>query len=468
MKFPFTPLFLRRTAKFGTKVSVDLEENVAKALETVEFKPRKHPGVIKVKTVKMPEFLERTIPKVTQDFPIASIRNDAQALNKYLWSRHPPPTAAEIKAKQEKFRDLLIAKHKFNFAEMTETERHKANNTLFSKVQTRLRQEIYSWKSIQYDTYKSLQYLLGRSPAEYAAMVKILTEIRDRDANFCPRSYFDFGSGVGSALWATIDVWPKKNIFEYFMVDTSADMNDLAELILRQGNPDREPMVRNYFFRQFLPASATNTYDLVICAYTLFELASKDARLMALKTLWTKCEHYMVIVERGTKAGFTLITEARDFLLRIDPDNCHVHSPCPHEFVCPRRVADDGTPCNFEVKYENLAAMEKNRIQNETYSYVVLRKKPRDLSQTEDSWPRIVRPVLVRKKHAICRMCTKEGNLQEIIFTAAKQGKMTYYCAKKSNWGDRLPINIVNPEPEAAESQEDSSQRPEEEVRDKE
>uniref|UniRef100_A0A1B0DEZ6 Integrase catalytic domain-containing protein n=1 Tax=Phlebotomus papatasi TaxID=29031 RepID=A0A1B0DEZ6_PHLPP len=115
-----------------------------------------------------------------------------------------------------------------------------------------------------------------------------------------------------------------------------------------------------------------------------------------------------------------------------------------------RRFEDDGTPCNFTVKYENLSAFHKNRIQNEIFSYVVLRKKPRDLSRSEDSWPRIVRPVLVRAKHSICRMCTKEGKLQEVIFTSAKHGKLTYQCARRSNWGDRLPINIVNPDPEGA------------------
>uniref|UniRef100_A0A1B0DI27 Uncharacterized protein n=1 Tax=Phlebotomus papatasi TaxID=29031 RepID=A0A1B0DI27_PHLPP len=327
MKFSFTPIFFRQISKFATKPSVNLEQNVAKALENVEFKPRKHPGIVKVKTIKMPEFLEESIPKVIKDYPMASVCNDAEALDRYLWSRHPPPTLEEVKNKQEKFRAMLIEKHKYNFQEMSETERHRASNVLFQQVQTRLKKEVYSWKNVQYDEYRALQYLLGRSPGEYASMLRILTEIQERDPAFSPRSYFDFGSGVGSALWATINVWPKEKIFEYFMVDASSDMNDLSELILRRGNPDIEPMVRNYFYRQFLPATTTNTYDLVVCSNSLFELPSKDARLKTLKTLWSKCENYMVIVERGTKAGFNLITEARNFILKIDPENCHVHSP---------------------------------------------------------------------------------------------------------------------------------------------
>jgi len=39
-------------------------------------------------------------------------------------------------------------------------------------------------------------------------------------------------------------------------------------------------------------------------------------------------------------------------------------------------------------------------------------------------------------------MCTSSGKLQEIIFTAKKHGKIPYWCARSSKWGDRLPIVI--------------------------
>lgn len=61
---------------------------------------------------------------------------------------------------------------------------------------------------------------------------------------------------------------------------------------------------------------------------------------------------------------------------------------------------------------------------------------------SEERWPRLVQPTLVRSKHTICRMCTAKGNLQEIIFTQSKHGKFAYRCAKSSSWGDRLPIEV--------------------------
>lgn len=109
--------------------------------------------------------------------------------------------------------------------------------------------------------------------------------------------------------------------------------------------------------------------------------------------------------------------------------------------ACPRFLAEDGTPCNFISSYVPLPLNSEigNAHQKEMFSYVVLKKGPiNDIN----SWPRIVRPALVRSKHTVCRMCTKNGKLEEIIFTQSKHGKLPYRCARSSKWGDRLPIDI--------------------------
>ena len=41
----------------------------------------------------------------------------------------------------------------------------------------------------------------------------------------------------------------------------------------------------------------------------------------------------------------------------------------------------------------------------------------------DPNWPRIVREILVRRRHAICRLCTARGKLEETIVTASKHGK---------------------------------------------
>ena len=98
---------------------------------------------------------------------------------------------------------------------------------------------------------------------------------------------------------------------------------------------------------------------------------------------------------------------------------------------------NDGTPCNFEIAYQALASGEENVVKKDHYTYLVIKKGEKT---KESSWPRIVRPTLVRSKHSICRMCTSDGKLEEIIFTASKQGKFAYRCAKATKWGDQLPM----------------------------
>lgn len=50
-----------------------------------------------------------------------------------------------------------------------------------------------------------------------------------------------------------------------------------------------------------------------------------------------------------------------------------------------------------------------------------MKKGKRD--SVEDEWPRLVRETMVKSKHSICKMCTANGNLTEVIFTASKHGK---------------------------------------------
>lgn len=84
--------------------------------------------------------------------------------------------------------------------------------------------------------------------------------------------------------------------------------------------------------------------------------------------------------------------------------------------------AEDRTPCNFQINFVPTHLNKTNsKIATARYSYVVLKKGlPEDNTR---SWPRVVRPILTRSKHAICRMCTADGKLQEIIFTQSKHGR---------------------------------------------
>lgn len=123
---------------------------------------------------------------------------------------------------------------------------------------------MYTWKPIDYDHYKALTYLFGRSAQEYSTVLLTLHEIATRNPSFQPRSFFDFGAGIGTGIWAASSLW-NTSIFEYFLVDASRDMNDLADLILRDGDDNKEYQLKNVNFRQFLPASSDVIIFLTIC-----------------------------------------------------------------------------------------------------------------------------------------------------------------------------------------------------------
>lgn len=112
----------------------------------------------------------------------------------------------------------------------------------------------YIWKPIIYDGYKAMTYAMGRAALEYAVVQRIFNEIAQRHPDFKPRSFFDFGAGVGTGTWAASQLW-KQSLYEYFLVDSSREMNDLSELILRDGDMNKNMSLKNVYYRQFLPAS---------------------------------------------------------------------------------------------------------------------------------------------------------------------------------------------------------------------
>lgn len=116
-------------------------------------------------------------------------------------------------------------------------------------------QRTYAWKPILYDDYKALSYAIGRSAREYSTVRRVFNEIAQRHVDFKPRSFFDFGAGVGTGTWAASELW-KESLYEYFLVDSSREMNDLSDLILRDGDTNKHLKLKNVYYRQFLPASS--------------------------------------------------------------------------------------------------------------------------------------------------------------------------------------------------------------------
>ncbi|XP_014093651.2 ribosome assembly protein METTL17, mitochondrial [Bactrocera oleae] len=439
LRYEISKYFVRSTCK----IAVEVEPSLIEKLENAEIKARHHPGRAKIGKIELPLNLRHALERVTGDYPIKTLLKDCKQLDQYIGSRHPPVEQEELNGKMKSITkevDNRMPPGKLSsLGEESAVNWWRIREKLIKRL---MAQRNYSWKPIEYGTYESLVYAIGRGAKEYSVLTSILNELRVRDQSFQPRSYFDFGSGVGTGMWAASNLW-KDTIFEYYNVDSSRHMNDLSELILREGNENEQILLRNVYYRQFLPAIET-LYDLVVLSYTLFELPNIESRRDVLLNLWKKCSGYMVIIEEGTRRGSELVNEARDFILNLNSEELkgEVFAPCSHNLTCPRLSNNgDRTPCNFEVRYVPLhLGGVKNNSLTTRYSYVVLKKGK--ISDATRKWPRLVRPTLLRSKHIICRMCTEDAKLQEVIFTHSKHGRHAYRCAKASDWGDRLPIKL--------------------------
>lgn len=158
--------------------------------------------------------------------------------------------------------------------------------------------------------------MASRLPANYAALSLIFNEIRHEEPNFHPSTLFDFGSGVGSTIWAADHYWGNR-IKEIFCVDLNENMNEVSRQLLERGTFHDDNILDKVFYRQFLPIKHQPAYDLVVSAFSLLDTNNLRNRIYTVENLWKKTSGMLVLVEHGSKAGFQAIMEARNFLLQI-------------------------------------------------------------------------------------------------------------------------------------------------------
>jgi len=88
---------------------------------------------------------------------------------------------------------------------------------------------------------------------------------------------------------------------------------------------------------------------------------------------------------------------------------------------CPRLLREgDRTPCNFQTRYMPFPNKRESQALKERFSFVIIGKGPKPT--TLPQWPRIVREPISKSQHVVCRMCTPDAKLEEVIFTKSKDG----------------------------------------------
>ncbi|MCI4377729.1 hypothetical protein PGIGA_G00206940 [Pangasianodon gigas] len=400
-----------------------------------------HLGVTNLKTVRLPKELQSGALSVIYKSEVKDLSERARKLTNFLWSRKRAVESHELRERAI----ALEKKWKEKEEERLSDENHVSfENRIRKKVLSELKRTTYHWTPLKYDADLGVVYMAARLAGGYAAVMRALNEIKKRDSSFTPHSLLDFGSGLGTALWAAHTHWGD-SLREYVCVDTSTAMNSLAERLLTGGTEGDKPLIKHVYFRQFLPVSPKVQSDLVLAAFSLSELSTQEVREETLLTLWRKTHSYLVLVENGTKEGHEILMEAKDILLkREEKVSCDVRrpvvfAPCTHQLPCPKLLKQPVTPCNFLQPYYPLPVAGNSEPVQEKFSFLVMSRS--DLQNSEAvQWSRLISPIHRRPRHVQCQICCSNGELKQLAITARHHGRDTYRCARRSDWGDRLPI----------------------------
>ncbi|KAL1918816.1 uncharacterized protein VTP21DRAFT_2838 [Calcarisporiella thermophila] len=311
--------------------------------------------------------------------------------------------------------------------------------------------------TLTYGLRESLAYIAGSMPITYGALFNVIAELQTRIPKFCPQSVLDFGTGPGTAIWAATEVYGD-TLQKFVGVDKSEDMLRIAEtLITSHPNPQKIE------FQQYLPYNLKEKHDLVISSFTLGEIPTTSAQNSTLDALWNLTGDVLILIDRGTPAGFNKIVTARDYILRkaekanafeekedenTEVSDAHVIAPCPHDRPCPMMNSKEW--CHFSQKVQRpdftmRTKHSKINFEDAKYSYVILRRGTRpqpnalsDMQTSSYSWPRLVFPPLKRNKHVVMDTCSQSGNIERMVIPKS-QGKTQYRDARKSHWGDLFP-----------------------------
>ncbi|CAG8772787.1 7691_t:CDS:2 [Cetraspora pellucida] len=265
---------------------------------------------------------------------------------------------------------------------------------------------------LEYGGRESLAYVAGYLPITYGPIYNVLYELSTRLPDFSPKNVMDFGTGPGTAIWAAHEIWGS-NIENFLGIDISEAMLRTAENILS--------------------CDYSTRYDLVISAFTFNELPNDNIRQSILESLWNKTEDTLVLIEKGTPAGFKIIAEARKKIL---------HSATKFQVDANLQLdKQDNDAMSTLANYgaHVVAPMQTKKVvgnnyEDSKYSYVILRRGPR---------PRISATETSKKLEKLTHDSTINTELAkshiERMIIPKSQGKVPYRDARKAMWGDLFP-----------------------------
>ena len=181
----------------------------------------------------------------------------------------------------------------------------------------------------------AIAYALSRMPATFAAVSRVLEEVKERAPEFSPATLLDAGAGPGTAAWASGEHFEglSKTLFDH-----NSQFLDLARTIAA-GLSDEAEVLQHDLARFEL----NRRFDLVTCAYALTELGD-GAEIETAQRLWAHTSGVLVIVEPGRPRAYQRLMGVRARLAELGGT---ILAPCPHDQPCPLAAPDW---CHFSVR----------------------------------------------------------------------------------------------------------------------
>ena len=267
-------------------------------------------------------------------------------------------------------------------------------------------------------------YVAYRMPGTFSALHHVFDKISKRMPDFKPESLLDVGAGPGTSLWASslvFDTLRKFSLYEH-----EYDMILAGKRMLEYLNEEEEYDI--HWNRADITKDTTlEKMDIVVASYVLNEI-DKDKRQELVKKLWECTNHVLVLIEPGSKAGFSIIDECRNLLIN---SGGYVIAPCTHNNSCPMEKDDW---CHFSARVNRSDFLRYAKggtlpYEDEKFSYVCLSKREY-ICEAEGV---VVFPPKPRKGHIILDLCTKDGIVKK---TFSKKDGEVYKKARDLSLGD--------------------------------
>src|SRR6202158_1462379 len=270
----------------------------------------------------------------------------------------------------------------------------------------------------------ALAYALARMPATYAAVTASLNALREITPHFAPASLLDVGAGPGTAAWAAAEAF--SSLQSFTLLDANGALRALA---LDLGC--RSLRLRDMKYQRGEARAAladAEAADLVVARYMIAEISHAEQRALA-ELMWAKTRDTLLIVARGTPAGYGRIIALREQLIA---SGAQVAAPCPHDGKCPLTAPDW---CHFTQRLPRLRAHKQIKgaelpFEDERFSYVALTRAP-----VAQHPARVLAQPVVTKVEVTAKLCTRDGLA---LAKVPRRAKADYARARRWRWGDAV------------------------------